>query len=760
MRGELERLGEQRLRVDAAEAAGRERAAGDAEPERLLERSAPRPWRNPAVKLSPAPVASTACTDGALDTDGLVAAPRDRALGAELDDDRLDPLGQRGERRLRVVLAPAMRHASAAFGRNTSVASSAASSGAPALARVPAGVERGRWRPPACARSNSSASRRPEAVLQVRRGDMQVCGRGEQLVAHVGAGERGHRAGRGEDRAVVAPAEDDGEPGGLPVVDAAGVDVDAPALQRPQHELPGAVVADHADVGGAHPELAAPHATIAPEQPMVSTPPSTSCSTCPNSGSSRRDWTITSGLSSPATSRSKRPHRGQPPRRDMRLDRCALHPAGMQAASLSAAAAAPSAAASRGSMPASRPAAKPPISASPQPTALTTRSGRGAGRRTLAAGVGEHAALGPEADPHAAARSRATIAPVTGLVGVRPPRRGRGGSGIRSARRERVRGRAVEDRERAARRGGGDQAGVQIDRRPGREAAAHGDHGGGRGSRAPPPAASASCSVSGADGLVHLDQVAAAADQRVGPTAVPGDRDRHDLERLGGQQLKQQLAVAAARRGHDRRGGAELGGHAGRVDRLAAGRLEELRRVGDADGRSIDPRDAVDRRVGAHGDEASGHQTWSTSTPASRSGASRSAAASTSVISSSISASAQMLDSAERPIFEESQTTITRAARSTILRFVCASISSWVVSPGGVDAVDAQEHHVDVEALERALGERPDQLVGLRAGDPAGDDEPDRLADHQLGGDVDRVGDHGQLRSRSRRATSVSSCRR
>jgi hypothetical protein len=62
-----------------------------------------------------------------------------------------------------------------------------------------------------------------------------------------------------------------------------------------------------------------------------------------------------------------------------------------------------------------------------------------------------------------------------------------------------------------------------------------------------------------------------------------------------------------------------------------------------------------------------------------------------------------------------------------------------------VHAVDSQEHHVDVEPFERALGERSDQLVRLGTSDAARDHQPDRLAHDQLGSDVDGVGYYGQV---------------
>src|SRR5690606_14831809 len=55
--------------------------------------------------------------------------------------------------------------------------------------------------------------------------------------------------------------------------------------------------------------------------------------------------------------------------------------------------------------------------------------------------------------------------------------------------------------------------------------------------------------------------------------------------------------------------------------------------------------------------------------------------------------------------------------------------------------VHAEEGDVQRDLLQHARGERPDQLVGLRPGHPAGHDDLHVLPDGQLGGDVERVGD-------------------
>ena len=69
------------------------------------------------------------------------------------------------------------------------------------------------------------------------------------------------------------------------------------------------------------------------------------------------------------------------------------------------------------------------------------------------------------------------------------------------------------------------------------------------------------------------------------------------------------------------------------------------------------------------------------------------------------------------------------------------------------DAVDADERDVQVEALERLLGDGPDELVGLGACGPARDDELQVGADRELPRDVEGVGHDGDpvpIRDRTR----------
>src|SRR5262249_2526197 len=67
-------------------------------------------------------------------------------------------------------------------------------------------------------------------------------------------GQAHHCAEGGEDCPVVSFAEHHGQAGGVLGVDAAAFNVDVAALQLAQDQAPGGVVADDADVCGAHPE--------------------------------------------------------------------------------------------------------------------------------------------------------------------------------------------------------------------------------------------------------------------------------------------------------------------------------------------------------------------------------------------------------------------------------------------------------------------------------------------------------------------------
>ncbi len=61
-----------------------------------------------------------------------------------------------------------------------------------------------------------------------------------------------------------------------------------------------------------------------------------------------------------------------------------------------------------------------------------------------------------------------------------------------------------------------------------------------------------------------------------------------------------------------------------------------------------------------------------------------------------------------------------------------------------VERVDAQHRDVQREFAQYGVRERADQLVGLRAGDAAGDHDLHLRTDRQFVGDVERVGDDRQ----------------
>ena len=88
------------------------------------------------------------------------------------------------------------------------------------------------------------------------------------------------------------------------------------------------------------------------------------------------------------------------------------------------------------------------------------------------------------------------------------------------------------------------------------------------------------------------------------------------------------------------------------------------------------------------------------------------------MISSSTSDSSQIRANATLPIFELSATTVTWSARPISARLV-SGLDLVMGRQAGErrDAVDREEHHVQIQPLQAGLGERPDQLVGLRAGD-------------------------------------------
>ncbi len=89
---------------------------------------------------------------------------------------------------------------------------------------------------------------------------------------------------------------------------------------------------------------------------------------------------------------------------------------------------------------------------------------------------------------------------------------------------------------------------------------------------------------------------------------------------------------------------------------------------------------------------------------------------------------------------------MTRSARRIIVALVFASMSSCVVRPPRALIPSTPTiGDLDVEPGQRLVGDRADQLVGLGARHAAGHDELQPRPQRQLGGDVQRVGDHGQV---------------
>ena len=61
-----------------------------------------------------------------------------------------------------------------------------------------------------------------------------------------------------------------------------------------------------------------------------------------------------------------------------------------------------------------------------------------------------------------------------------------------------------------------------------------------------------------------------------------------------------------------------------------------------------------------------------------------------------------------------------------------------------VDAVDPNDDEIEVQACERLLRQRSDELVGLRASRAAGDDQLEVGPNRELARDVQRVRHDGQ----------------
>ncbi len=206
------------------------------------------PRRNPAAKLSPAPVASIAETGG-----GVAAARSEpRRAMAPRSPSLTATVGTRAARRSRACSgssAPAIRQASAPLGRKTSVARQGrVEAPSPFVERVPTGVERGRRA--AGARARRAARQRRHASLPV--GRTTTCGRvapAPELPRARPPAEGCDRARRRKHGPVVAAAERDGDARGPRGVHATPGHVDASLAKLVEDEPAGGVVAHHAHVG-------------------------------------------------------------------------------------------------------------------------------------------------------------------------------------------------------------------------------------------------------------------------------------------------------------------------------------------------------------------------------------------------------------------------------------------------------------------------------------------------------------------------------
>ena len=360
-------------------------------------------------------------------------------------------------------------------------------------------------------------------------------------------------------------------------------------------KLPGGVVADHADVGRAHPEPGRPAGDDRPRGADRSARRrSTSVSTCPYSGSIVSASTIASGLSSPATSRSKRSALTRPPRSARASASTsgtsastarALDPAGMQVGELLGR----GGGAERGRRPQLHAGDQTGGEPADQRVAAADRVDDPLGRRRGEAEAARRPwrARFPR-DPRLSQTAAAPRSRIASVIAASSASLGAGSSRAPSSaprlgevrrdqvrtrgerRRERVRGRAVEDRERAQLASRGDQAGVKV----------------GRGSRAggcrrPRPrgrrrraSASAETSRSASAAVRGPPARGPRPDRR--RRRRPACRSPASRRRPGRRRpraARRRAAPAGARRSGrpavviDRGLGAELRGDAGRVDR-------------------------------------------------------------------------------------------------------------------------------------------------------------------------------------------------
>ncbi len=240
----------------------------------------------------------------------LAAADGQRSVRPELDDDERPAGGQRARRGLDVaVLAAGQPQRLLGVGQQDV---ERVDRDVPALARIPAGVER---RGAAHALRQRSQPGR-QAVLQERRGDVDVPRAFEHLVRYILGAQVRQRAGGGQHRAIILPHQPDAHAG-------RGVHgLSPPRRPRPRRRARRGSGGRVGRRRRRRPSprrgraCAAPAARIAPEPPSTSSAWSTSCSRWPNLGTMSPPRRTRSAFASPTTSRSiSRAGRGRARRR-------------------------------------------------------------------------------------------------------------------------------------------------------------------------------------------------------------------------------------------------------------------------------------------------------------------------------------------------------------------------------------------------------------------------------------------------------------
>ena len=213
----------------------------------------PRPWSRPAIspalKQSPAPVASTGTRGGTLTrcrrAPSAHSAPRAPSLTTSRDPAAVST-GTAAAR----SGSPLRRTASASLGSSRSARASAAASRvapAPPPGRIPVGVQ-GHGGPGRLRGRHHGGQAGPERVLEQEVGaDVHVPRPAEQRGRDVGGGQRAHRPEGGQDGPVTAVRQGHGHPGRAVAADRHGVRRHPLRGQLAEHELARRVVTDRGD---------------------------------------------------------------------------------------------------------------------------------------------------------------------------------------------------------------------------------------------------------------------------------------------------------------------------------------------------------------------------------------------------------------------------------------------------------------------------------------------------------------------------------